>query len=883
MALVAGGFANASGNRSGSSAGGTLDLTSIGATADDLAKKKIVQSDAQAEADARNLTLQDQAFRESQTVQQQAASSQDATRQQQLKVLDGLNGLLSKANTAMKLSDSQNPMDRLKLWALQQSDPAYTREGNLNRMAYLQSAANALGGVDAIKQSGYQAQLDGIQRRLASAQEPDKLMLAQLQIGVDQGTRTLAALTEAQDTRLKTLQTQNSMQEAALANLTIDQVSTAEQAATNSPDGNANIGGVNVSLAQIQTRKDALQTRQWLTWSRQIQGQDAALANMTSADVDKAITEAAGSKSQSVEIGGVTLSLARLQARKVDLSNQAFGQKQNEYSGMIMDKAMHDMTQQKLLDTYSVTELNNIITNGGVDSQGNKFDLAKVQATRDLIANARDSQIAQQAAVANIGDPGAALVDFDRYLKGVSANAPEGSPLAQTVKSKTQIFQFAASMLNSKDPDDIAHAAQIMQGTREDIEKAIDDQAKLMSAGDKDVATALQYKLRGQAIPPELIANAILTRAAAGKPIGNWLTPANAQLFNQTFREAKTQLKLTQPMADSKTLDQQAGELAMKAVMDSASAGMTEQVLQFQLSQPDNPLTKAGLSGTQVLTMYRQADQLGAKQYQANANLSDDEMAKRLSGALPDPNLAATQASMFYQSLEKIKKGLGDAYVDWWNSPARTSTIGTFATSLAMATSQSSMAQMSEQSLLIPTLQDQWGQYATLLNQGQQQYYSADLAKEHAKYVAFQGNPTSEQAFLLQTDKNLTDTEKQQAMALIFQPLIAQAKANGLGSSDTSLFIEQSLKTMKPEDPAVGSLLKKIMLNRDTSLKLIDDFAGANILDNNPMMQILSLGWMPGISQAQNALNSSRLSNALDSATSNYKWMQDLNQPRAGK
>src|SRR6188768_2125130 len=118
----------------------------------------------------KSIALTESANRKTLAVQEQQRQSNQQTRQAQLDIMGSMDSTIAKAKEAIALSDSDNPMDRLKLWAYQQTDPSgYTREGNTERLGYLQNAANALGNRELIVQAGYMDQTQEIQDELTQS------------------------------------------------------------------------------------------------------------------------------------------------------------------------------------------------------------------------------------------------------------------------------------------------------------------------------------------------------------------------------------------------------------------------------------------------------------------------------------------------------------------------------------------------------------------------------------------------------------------------------------------------------------------------------------------------------------------------------------------
>jgi hypothetical protein len=69
-----------------------------------------------------NLQLSEKAAKDSAGVLDSSQAASEEIRRQQLDILGGIQGQISIANEAIALSDSKNPLDRYKLWMLQQTN-----------------------------------------------------------------------------------------------------------------------------------------------------------------------------------------------------------------------------------------------------------------------------------------------------------------------------------------------------------------------------------------------------------------------------------------------------------------------------------------------------------------------------------------------------------------------------------------------------------------------------------------------------------------------------------------------------------------------------------------------------------------------------------------
>lgn len=762
------------------------------------------------------------ATQEATVVMNQSMQSAADTRKRQLEVLGGIDEQLGKAKTAMQLSQSQNPLDRLQLWALQQTDPSgFTRAGNVQRMQFLQAGSEALGTVEAIKQAGYSDMIKQIQNKVMLAEQPGNDKLATLALAEKQGQERIDASKNDLATKAGMLGTMNTMQDEAVQNLTPEQVDTALLHATNSPTGTANVGGVDISLAKLQDRQIQLEERSYNGTVLQQNTAQLALNNMTLPQAQTALSQAQGAGGQ-IMIGGIPMSAALIQTRIDALTDRDVQNTQNLLSINSQLDAQSKKASERVAATYNVPELQNLIRNGGIDAKtGQQFDLDIIQKQLAIKQQVATDQANQTALMGSLTDPAKAAADQMTYIESIKVD-PQ-SPIAAQLAAQKSAVRIAATMLSDQsDPQKQAIAATIVAGSRAQVDALVGAEAKRLSAGDKDLENALNYQLRGQPIPADVTEQAVLDKQSSNKPIGNWLSGKNRSDYTVAFQAALSKLQSDSSYQDDpKALRIQAGEQAMDVVKANIAQGTSDTIWSTQTGIKGNPLNGV-FSGSEFLSVIKQADMDGATQYQNETGLKQDEMLARMNGQINDPNFAAAQASALYQALEKKRPGLGKQYTDWWNSDARNQFVANYADATTKATQ--TFTQATENGLITPDLQGQMANYGAILGDGEKRALSSDLTRQHADFVTFGQEPTTKQVFLLQQTQGLTDTERKQAMTNLIGPLLAQAKAQGLDTSSATKFVEANLRTMQPQDSADRKLLQKVISTRDAALKIVDDF-----------------------------------------------------------
>lgn len=806
------------------------------------------------------------ARRDALAINDQARSDAGAIRSQQLEILDGTYQQIQKAETAMKLSDSDNPMDRLSLWFLQQQDGAYTKEGNTARLAYLQNASAALGTIDVVQQAGYNEQIQRTQELLDMELESTDDRLTILKLQEAQGQELIDAEIQNQAARLGVLQNQNAMQANAMVNLTDDQIISSIQLANASPTQSTNVGGVELSLAQLNERKNAIDDRKYNETVLQNNLADQVLLNLPADRLLELKKEADASKDRTVVIEGVKIRAGRIDDRIYDVNNRALQDVQNQYNMNTMQEGLVQKAQQRILNGMQMPEIEAIIQNGFKDGNGIAYDQTMVRATRDQKFNDNQQAAINSATLSSMTSPVSPAAQATQQIDSITAALPAGSPALSALNQSKQALSFAATLLSSGDAATIQVGQQMVAAAQESVQSTINSEAKRLSAGDKAVEEAYKSVLTGQSIPPEVVEAELAEKVKKGEPVGRWLSGENRAVFTNAYNTELYALQQESMMSgmsiDKAELKNQAATAAMSQVLNSIAAPISDQLMLMQVQTPGNPLHGI-VSTTDFAAMMSNADRQGIEAYIAGAQPNADDAAKIRAGSLIPPDLMAAQNARLYMALERKKPGLGDAYANWWGGEGRSNMVQQYM-SAAMTDARNDFTKMSQLSLVMPHLEPALGSYGNAFAQGKQDVYAAEIQKQHAEYISFGNNPQSKQVFLLEQTAGLTSQEKQIGMQQIVQPILDLGRASGMeNQDDLTRFVETQLQSFEPANPQAKAVLRKMMSGRDAALKVIDDFIAIN-----GGSQYSTLG-STGILARQNSMQQ------MESSTS-LPWYKDM-------
>lgn len=764
-------------------------------------------------------------------VTRESMLSAGQSREKQLEVLGGVNQQVEIAKQAIALSDSDNPLDRLKLWMLQQSNPSFTREGNLERINYLQSAAAAEGGIEALRQQGYADSLQTIENAAILETAADESILSVIKLQETQGQELIDAHTSNLAVTQQTMATQDSIQQLQLSKMTAEEVQQTYQSMKAAGVDTATVDGVDIPAGKMEERVQAMQDREYNMFLRNQQIGAIALSNVTAAELPKLKELAMQDPNRQVQIGNASVSLAQIQARELDVMTQDVTTLQLRDTQIGLAKKYAAEADKRVLQTMNVPELNQLALNNGVDSSGYQYDLGAVVGQLEVKRGLNNAGLAQQFQVASIGDPLTAIANRQQALGAIQAEP--GTQLAEEIARQRSVLSVAATTVESSkgDPRVLAETmttvSQVLTGGDEAIQTAVAAEAKRKSNGDPLREQAYKHLLIGQPIPQEIVQQALSENMKKGRPVGDWLSPETRGVYLNAYREYETQIKMEYRNAgmplSAVDADSLAHDAGIKAVQQKLGSNVTDQLMAAQTrsgigDKYGNPLYGV-LTAGRFLATTRQADIEGADLYAKALGISPEELAKRP----PDSQLMAYQSAALIRKLEEVKPGLGNAYAAWWGSEKKNGFVETFAAQQQFG--GTTLGEKSEASIMAGLHTSTAEMIGASLSEGSDLLYQSQLQEQHANYVLFGGNPVNKQVYLLEQDPSLTPAEKQQAMTEIIIPILNLAKEQNLDPSTTTAFLETNLRDFKSEDARLNGLLKKMLKYRPTAMKAIDDFA----------------------------------------------------------
>jgi len=828
-------------------------------------------------------TIRDQgvdnaALREADVINREASAAAGEVQRRQMEVLGRIDQQLEKANRAMELTDSDNPMDRLTLWMLQQTDPAYTKDGNQRRIDYLNSVASTIGAYGQVQQGDYSRRISDVQNRaeMAKLEGADELTLLKMQEA--QGAERIQMANDAMAALAGNLQNQVSMQQNALAQLPDEGVEAALVEAQK--NGSANVGGVEVSAGVLQTRKQQIDERNFLSVQRDQTLQGIALDAMTAEDVTTAMNQAASDDTgYFVTDTGVRIPLSKLQERSAALTNQQYVQTVQSRGIENMEDERRREIDRKLLERgYNVFELKEMQRNGFKDKTGRQFDADQVEAAIQHLEPGQQTASAIELLQAQGAMSEKAAVDHSNYLN--SLKITPGSQLAQMVDGQKRITALAAAKLGDPNtpPEVMIDMQQVLAGSRQTVDEAIKNEALRLAGGDKDVAILQEAAIRQQPVAPEVLDTILLERGKAMKPMTPFLDADLNGVWRLAFDQAKQQIDADLTGFGSMSAaekNEAAAQAALSAVKSAATGGLMETIMAQQAVYPGNPLQAAGISPEKFLVMAHGAEQAAAIRFMQDNGLTQDQLDQHIRNG-DNPALIQSQLASTLAALDQVKPGLGKAYMDWWTSTDNNKGNGYVLQFMDRQSSQQDGSRaMARWSLVAPDLPGQMQVYGESLQQAFQTQVGADLVRMQSDYVNFGGNTRLKQAYLVQNTPELSDSEKQIAMTIL-DPIIRQA--DGLPNAtptQKSQFIEGRLRMLQPPAGDSARVWKKFLAGRENALRSAESWIDAQQM--NPLVRVLS-GMNPGLFMSGQTGQQKNQADSFKQEITTMQWFQKMSE-----
>lgn len=812
------------------------------------------------------------ANQQAQTILDESFETGTQHRQAQLDVLDQIGANVEIANEAMRLSDSDDPLDRVKLWFLQQGDNRYTAEGNTRRLQYLQTASGAIGLQNVIQQEQYQAAISNITSNLELQLSGDAQAVELLKVQERQGQERIDAALNYNAAVRDQIMTDNATRELALSNASVETLQSMAQGMAERNKRSAELMGSSVSATQVEQELLRRRNQELAMDGLEHNARIMHLNAMNLADVRNGIAVAEQSKDGMARIKDMDFTLAQLQARELTLRSQANAGEQATLDAHALQEQKFMMHQTNTLENLSMSQLQQVKADGYMltTESGQKIAMepalveAQIQTELD-----RRAGIVGADMLRNQGNvPMTELHHQASAIEMTLSRLHTNSPIRRQLENQLRGIRFAAGAEQwfdengeIRDANAAQQVGQLLTDAGTALQNAIQSEAERLGKGDDALVDAYVEQLSGRPVDWRDTSRALTEAAKTDQGLSKvalWLTPEQTALFKTAFYDSLAQIQAAQYQGGWGNISESnargmAAEQAFAAVRQVMSNQMTQSVLSAQGNdiklmtesgaeislgaQHQNPLSRR-MSGAQILTLYNQADDEGLRQFAASelgADLTDEQLEMLRQGQdIPDmgqqqmqrlrQGLAIAQTGAVLHLMDMQYPGLAVEYTNWWNSPNSRAFLQQYEMLQGAGQSQSFEGAVNHGMVreFIPTMGPE---HAAQLNLGSESQAGYELQQKSADYLTFGGNIETQQVYLTQQIPGLSTVDKQTIMTQIVQPLVAQVMQDApdaSGAEHRTLF-ERQLRFFRSDNANIQQLYRKFMEGRDGAIQAYQD------------------------------------------------------------
>lgn len=636
-------------------------------------------------------------------------------------------------------------------------------------------------------------------------------------------SKTVAEATQAMNVRTQVA----SLQQSALSDLsqTVDMSLKASGGALESAKLSElqNQELINSEIMRVQTQAQTINANNQL--------QDSQLAMMSEEETRAAYQKAGG---QPINIGGITFAPGVLENRMLALDARKDAREARAAGEELKKMNLVERMAQRELETMSVEELRPMLLNGDPNFKGEW-----VQKVYDRKMQAQSESTSRLAKEFEYQDFGArvtvpAIQEIDRMSPAIPPNTPLAASLGNYKNQVGTVMQLTKQFTDKGLPVPIevlgaAHVA--VQESRKELDAAIDKEAGIRAAGNKDLKIIYSELYRGNAAPQETVESYLGEQLEKNQPLTAVLPAEVATSVQRRFGEIYSQnMKEGMAMGIGFDKKQAKADAIRQAITEGVGAKITERTQELftkQLDQPNHPLYGA-VTKQQYLGMVASADREGSALFQSQYGLNDEEMQRFMAGqAIPgkvnDSNvmdLQKIQNQTLFMKMDAIESGLGKKFADWW---------GTQGPGFIDQVSQQRQMEAKKSGIQAMAMETFAGdmerkQQAAHMQSVQEAYdgYDDRKAIRYNEMVSFDLNPSHRQAALLQFNKELSDSEKKTFMSKFILPIVREGQANKLSYEQINGAVENAIDSNMTQDPEVAKIMKKVAKNRSSEVEQME-------------------------------------------------------------
>jgi len=681
--------------------------------------------------------------------------------------LGRLDKIKAQGDKARAMAESDNIIDRITLIGEQMLDPrAYTAEGRSRQVSEMSQNLALEGQANNIKIANEQAMIDQAQAHADASTAGVDAKLNTMKMQVDGLTLINQGIYQTETMRQQhlALAPQDQIQKALMGPMAPSQTGTG---------GRIKFGGFEYTPAELQERDKQLTTRS---------------------------------------------KLAALPIQATD----------PEYAGKLR------VYQDLQLSTYSLADLQQLKNNGYIMQDGTQVEPqlwdAHYQRQNQLQTQAIELAVNQNTLDQTVPRM---LTESTAMLKNTQTYALPGTPMAaarNALETQMQALSNISALPEYKSNPQmkVAQVAGI-QKAQQNFMEAVDTEAKAQAGGNEQLASIYRNQMIGLPVTTTQVDDFFRTSYTSGKGFGNVLSnEANIRIrksADDTFAKLKRDAANPMNQFDGKRSDKELREEAINTALEierNVYGVNGINIIQYQAAErADNPAVKAGISPGLIREFGVRATNKAKEDMKTTYGITDAQVEAVIGNRGPDegitPERSKIMADRFnqvsieaeYDMLEGQKPGLGYEVQQWYSEKmpemARQYTDRLTPTERVMAAD--SVLLQGQAAVDRFTQADE-----SATRRGQQMV--TEIATGAKK-------PENMWPILLQTNKNLADSQKHTIYYDVIDPALRAARAQGANDETASTKVFEALTRYKPEDPVLASSLKTMMRGLPDS---IDDF-----------------------------------------------------------
>lgn len=589
--------------------------------------------------------------------------------------------------------------------------------------------------------------------------------------------------------------------------------------------------GVQSSVSAIRAQVEAVQlAQQGIQASETLRA--LSLSEQQLPMIQKALTGPIG-RSGKISIGGFEYTATELREREkamVMRDQLALLSPQATDPDFAMKlRVSHEMQ----LSTMSLPELEKLKSQGYILPNGQQVESSvwdyAYKRQNDMYVNDINRKITEHQLTNQVPERIKAAQSF---LQGTEAYVTPGSPLAV---ARSQYLAAVGTVAAVAKSEDVPEAKMLQLAQLDKAEqlyvKAIESEATKKAGGDKEVAGIYLKQMTGQPVSPDEIGDVMRKKyvnyGSFGELLPTQMATSIRNRADRILQERRLAASKDFMSAGDKTPDKEMREQAFNEAyeMERNNVGTdTVNAIDKRLgTRTDHPAAKVGMVPAQMDQIQRDAFALAVQDVGSKNGLTHEQIEYLKAGNAAAAGLKPEQAANInaeinrasamaeYEQYNKMRPGLGSEVLAWYQRELP-------------ITAEQVKKEMN------PLQRDMAGETVSIQTElRRQDYQMADklsLQKGHQEMITLSTGvkkPENSWMLMLNTSRQLENSQKQTLYYQVIMPAIQQARSQGMDDQKTSAYVFEAMNSYQTTDPTLATAIKKIQRELP---ELLDNFEG---------------------------------------------------------